>query len=111
MSWIGKNVIQKCANPECGSEFLYASRGRLFAYEIRHPSAPCRDVLSPICEMKRSHAAVCFWLCELCSLRFTLYFTSKAGLSVLARPEASKTSSRSPGVVEQCPSLTLSDEC
>lgn len=82
-------MIQKCANPECGSEFRYSNRGRLFPFELRHPTTPCRDVPAGICKMKPSHATVLFWLCEKCAPRFTVRFTPEAGLSVTALAEPS----------------------
>jgi hypothetical protein len=68
-------MIQKCANPECGAEFRYVSRGRLCSFELRQPIAPCRDVPPAICERKPSHAAI------------SLHFTMKTGLSVVAVSE------------------------
>lgn len=85
--WKGGNMIQKCANPECDTEFRYASRGRLFSFEIRHPAAPCRDVPLTICERKPSHATIHFWLCENCSSKLSLHFTREAGVSVTAISE------------------------
>jgi hypothetical protein len=79
-------MIEKCANPECSTEFRYASRGRLFSFELRNPAGPCRDVPRAICEKKPSHAAVHFWLCDICSPKFTLQFTLNAGLSLLPVP-------------------------
>ena len=83
----GGNMIQKCANPECNAEFRYASRGHVFSFEIRHPTAPCRDVPQAICDKKPSHAMIHFWLCENCSPKLSLHFTMEAGLSVVAVPE------------------------
>lgn len=77
-------MVQKCSNPECDAEFRYASRGRLFSFEVRNPSAPCHDVPRAICEKKPSHATVSFWLCERCCSKFTLQFSSQAGLSLVA---------------------------
>lgn len=78
-------MIQKCSNPECNAEFRYAGRGRLYSFEVRHPQAPCHDVPRAICERNPSHATVNFWLCEKCCSKFTLRFTTKAGLVVVAR--------------------------
>ena len=87
-------MIQKCANPECGSEFRYSNRGRLFPFEIRHPKAPCRDVPSAICSMKPSHATILFWLCENCAPRFTVRFTPETGLSIAAFPRSQGSQSK-----------------
>lgn len=77
-------MVQKCSNPDCNAEFRYASRGRLFSFELRNPTAPCHDVPRAICETKPSHATVSFWLCERCSSKFTLQFTTKTGLALIA---------------------------
>jgi len=80
-------MIHKCANPECDVEFRYVSRGRLFSFELRHPTAPGRDVPTAVCERKPSHATIHFWLCENCSSKLSLHFTMKTGLSVVAVSE------------------------
>lgn len=85
-------MVGKCANPECAAEFRYANRGKLFAFEIRHPSGPCRDVPPTICEKKPSHALVHFWLCENCARTLTVHFTAKTGVSVM--PKAQGKNSR-----------------
>lgn len=80
----GEPMTQKCANPECNAEFRFASRGRVFSFELRKPIAPCRDVPPAICKKKPSHAAIHFWLCENCSSRLSLRFTMETGLSIVA---------------------------
>lgn len=82
-------MVQKCANPQCETEFLYASRGRVFSFELRNPTAPCHDVPRAICEKKPSHATVCFWLCERCCSQFTLRFAVETGLSLAAKHTSS----------------------
>lgn len=96
-------MIQKCANPECNAEFRYAGRGRLFSFEVRHPTAPCRDVPRAICDKKPSHATIHFWLCDRCSLSFRLRFTMGAGLSLV--PTAKTSVSRE--VAERTEPLAL----
>lgn len=82
-------MLQKCSNPECQAEFRYASRGRIFSFELRNPTAPCHDVPRTICERNPSHATVSFWLCECCCSKFTLQFTMRSGLSLIAADAAS----------------------
>lgn len=82
-------MIQKCSNPECNVEFRYASRGRIFSFELRNPTAPCHDVPRAICERNPSHATVSFWLCEVCCSMFTLQFTMRHGLSLITANPAS----------------------
>ena len=45
-------MIRKCANPDCDVEFRSSREGRLFPFEIRNPTGPCRDVPAVICEKK-----------------------------------------------------------
>ena len=73
-------MIRKCANPDCDVEFRSSHEGRLFPFEIRNPTGPCRDVPAVICEKKPGRATVCFWLCERCCGRFTLQFTVSTGV-------------------------------
>lgn len=76
-------MLQKCSNPECNAEFRYASRGRIFSFELRNPTGPCHDVPRAICERNPSHATVSFWLCERCCSKFTLQFAAESGLSLV----------------------------
>lgn len=84
-------MIQKCANPQCEAEFRYASRGRVFSFELRNPKPPCHDVPRAICERMPSYAIVHFWLCECCCSMFKLQFAIETGLSLVA---ASATTSQ-----------------
>lgn len=84
-------MVQKCSNPECDAEFRYASRGRLFSFEVRNPAAPCHDVPRAICEKKPSHATVSFWLCESCCSKFTLRFSMKTGLMLIKKRESQRS--------------------
>jgi hypothetical protein len=77
-------VISKCANPKCDVKFHYSHEGRLFAYEIRNPKEPCRDVPGVICKKKPKRAAVYFWLCGRCCRLLTLHFTISAGMTLVS---------------------------
>ena len=76
-------MIRKCANPTCDIEFRSSHQGRLFRFEIKSPTEPCRDVPAVICEKKPGRATVYFWLCERCCGRFTLQFTESAGVRLM----------------------------
>lgn len=78
-------MVEKCANPNCETTFRYSSSGRLFAFEIRSPSAPCKDVPRIICEKHPSHATVYFWLCEQCCLDYVLRFKVDQGVQLRPR--------------------------
>jgi len=99
-----RTVIRKCANPDCDIEFRSSHEGRLFVFEIKNPTEPCRDVPAVICEKKPGHATVYFWLCERCCGQFTLQFTVSAGLRltpVCSEQDADrKTNVRSNAAIE-----------
>lgn len=75
-------MISNCANRDCKRPFHYLRGGRLYRFDIRHPGTPCSDVPNAICRMKPSHAAVFFWLCEECALKYSLKFNSREGLTL-----------------------------
>ena len=77
-------MVEKCANPNCETAFRYSNSGRLFAFEVRSPGAPCKDVPRTICERHPSHATVCFWLCEQCCRDHVLNFSVEKGVQLLA---------------------------
>jgi hypothetical protein len=76
-------VIRKCANPDCDIEFRSSREGRLFSFEIKNPTEPCRDVPAVICEKNPGRATVYFWLCKQCCGRFTLQFTVSSGIRLM----------------------------
>ncbi len=82
-------MISRCANPTCGHSFHSLAEGRLFHFEVRQPSEPCRDIPATICRKRPQHATIYFWLCADCAGRFTLRFQPHAGVS-LVRLEAGK---------------------
>ena len=94
-------MLSKCANPTCSVSFRRLGCGRLFRFEVRSPSKPCRDVPNSVCGAKSSHASVFFWLCESCKLTNTLGFDSVRGLTV--KPIRSD---RDCGTTAECLELT-----
>jgi len=76
-------MISKCANPDCNTDFHYLRGGRLYRFDLRETRQPCKDVPNTICEAKPSHASVFFWLCDECSLQYTLHFSTRKGITVL----------------------------
>ena len=77
------SMISKCANPACNTVFHYLRGGRLYRFDLRRPVEPCKDVPNSICIAKPSHASVFFWLCDSCSLKYTVGFSTRAGISML----------------------------
>lgn len=58
-------MIDKCANPECNERLVYLRSGVLYAVNILSASNPQR-------------ATHFFWLCEPCSIQFTLHFDGQS---------------------------------
>lgn len=76
-------MISHCANPECRLPFHYLKGGRLYRFDVRRPVEPCKDVPNAICEAKPSQASIYFWLCDSCSLEYTLQFSTHHGISIM----------------------------
>ena len=85
-------MISHCANPDCRLPFHYLRGGRLYRFDIRHPSTPCSDVPNAICNTNPSHATVFFWLCEQCSSQYSLRFNIRTGISLISPNSARKLS-------------------
>lgn len=78
-------MIEKCANPNCSTEFLYTSQGRIFSYDP--PAVPNHGVVAS--------KTTFFWLCETCSHHLTLKFIPESGLHMVdidseSPPEAAR---------------------
>ncbi len=82
-------MISHCANPDCRLPFHYLRGGRLYRFDLRNPDPPCSDVPNTICSLKPKHAAVFFWLCEPCSLKYLLRFNFREGLALTSRTSSS----------------------
>jgi len=91
-------MISHCANPDCKLPFQYWRGGRLYRFDIRHPSTPCSDVPNAICSTRPSHAAVFFWLCEQCSLKYSLKFNVREGLALVSLTDPARKQSTAPVV-------------
>jgi len=99
-------MISHCANPHCKVPFHYFRGGHLYRFDIRHPSTPCSDVPNSVCSLKPSQAAVFFWLCEQCSLRYSLKFNSREGLTLAPLANAVKKHGDAPVVAVSEPTPT-----
>ncbi len=89
-------MISHCANPACTLPFHYLRGGRLYRFDIRSPTMSCADVPNSICREKPSHAAVFFWLCEHCSLQYSLRFNCEDEVSLVPWPHPSRKPTASP---------------
>ena len=76
-------MIAQCANPACRVHFRYFGEGKLFPFEIKDPSEPCKDVPSAVCVRKPHHHTIFFWLCRSCAASMTVRFDQHNGVSVL----------------------------
>lgn len=90
-------MISKCANPACDRPFHSLRGGRLFQFDVRRPSEPCRDMPATICSKRPGHASIYFWLCERCAQRLSLRFDLHAGVDLVPRP-ALISSARTPSI-------------
>jgi len=78
-------MISHCANPNCSATFQYFGAGRLFPFEIKGPSEPCKDVPNAVCLRKPHHHTIFFWLCQNCAITFSLQFDPRNGVSVVPK--------------------------
>jgi len=79
-------MISKCANSRCDTSFRRLSEGRLFGFELRSPSHPCKDVPNGVYERGAERATVHFWLCGPCADAMTLSFNPREGVTMQPRP-------------------------
>ena len=86
-------MISHCANPDCSLPFHYLRGGRLYRFEVRHPSESCQDVPNAVCSVKPSSATIFFWLCETCCSKLTLKFAPEGGVTLIPLPSSSRLSS------------------
>src|SRR5437899_9619294 len=75
-------MLHKCANPVCTTQFRQSRSGKLFQFE----SAPSNNARQQERMGSPRNRAVPrvehYWLCDLCFPRITLVFDDQAGLSM-----------------------------
>jgi len=64
-------MLGKCANPVCLASFRRLGTGKLFAFEMGMNARSTEIASNPV-STKTGQTPVFFWLCETCSLTFTL---------------------------------------
>jgi hypothetical protein len=64
-------MLGKCANPVCPASFRKLGTGKLFAFEAVM-AATSAETTSNSGSTKTTQTPVFFWLCEACSLTFTV---------------------------------------
>ncbi len=73
-------MLGKCANPVCAASFRKLGTGKLFAFESLM-SAKSADI-SAGSDAKTGRTPMFFWLCEDCSLNFTLELDAAGQLTL-----------------------------
>ena len=84
-------MTAKCANPTCGTPFLYLRGGQLFLVNFTAAQSKSGPASS-------ARTQEYFWLCEDCSR--TMHVTGGKGGSVLVEPKHQKH--KSPGRSRSC---------
>ena len=74
-------MLDKCANPVCRTSFRKLGSGKLFAFESV-TSAKAADTRSGTNRLKEARSPVFYWLCEKCSLTFTLALDAERQLTL-----------------------------
>ncbi len=77
-------MLGKCANPACPALFRKLGQGKLFAFESETIS---KSGNSGTGRNTRSRDPVFFWLCECCSLSFTLRLDAAGRLTMQGVPD------------------------
>lgn len=65
-------MFSKCANPDCSVEFDPYGGGQFFCF----PLPNCDSLPANV------HGVKHYWLCEICSVRYSLVQESSAGVSL-----------------------------
>jgi hypothetical protein len=81
-------MLGKCANPVCLASFRKLGIGKLFAFELMM-NARCGST-SDAGITKTARAPVFFWLCETCSLTFTLGLDAAGQLTMQRIPDGAR---------------------
>lgn len=77
-------MLGKCANPTCAAPFRKLGTGKLFAFES---VTIAKSAGSGAISGGRSRIPVFFWLCECCSLSFTLRLDDAGQLTLQRVPD------------------------
>lgn len=74
-------MLGKCANPICHTLFRKLGNGELFAFESLTGDKSA-NITSNTSDAKMGRGPVFFWLCETCSLTFTLGLDAEGRLTL-----------------------------
>jgi len=79
-------MVSKCANPVCLGSFRKLGTGKLFAFEsVTSPRSA--DIMAVTNRIKTGGTPAFFWLCETCSLLFTLELDAAGQLTLQRVPD------------------------
>ncbi len=80
-------MLHKCANPTCTSPFRSLREGKLFLAETLPPDIDTPFDGSRRKVSRREH----FWLCDTCSVHFTLRFDTNLGITTVPLSEGKRS--------------------
>jgi hypothetical protein len=80
-------MLGKCANPACVAPFRKLGKGKLFAFES---ATIAKSVDSGPSDSTATRNPVFFWLCECCSLSFTLELDTAGQLTLQRIPDGAR---------------------
>ncbi|MGA8271113.1 MAG: hypothetical protein WB919_06095 [Candidatus Sulfotelmatobacter sp.] len=79
-------MLGKCANPMCRALFRKLGSGKLFAFEsVTADKSP--SIIPETSNAQMGRSPVFFWLCETCSLIFTLGLDADGRLTLQTFPD------------------------
>ena len=82
-------MLGKCANPACLALFRKLGNGKLFAFESLMNAKSAEDTPNSG-SAKPSRTPAFFWLCETCSLSFTLGLDGAGQLTMQRIPDGAR---------------------
>jgi hypothetical protein len=82
-------MLGKCANPVCLASFRKLGSGKLFAFEVAM-NARSAEFTSATSITRTARGPVLFWLCETCSLIFTLGLDAAGQLMLQSIPDGAR---------------------
>jgi len=74
-------MLNKCANPDCGTKFLYLREGRLFEFAVSNRGHECIEGAVPGKAFRREM----FWLCAECAQKMSLECSEDGDVAVVPR--------------------------
>src|SRR6202048_1869116 len=77
-----RDMVSKCANPDCSAPFRYFHTGKLFRADTAFGFDRRRPMGRDAQQRKAPRRLGVFWLCEDCSGKMTLAFDSESGVTV-----------------------------